>query len=220
MELKEAIARWKELNVDRVILTFNCGGDSMGDMEWDVRTADDELVSNEDLISYFDREVFNRVDFYVNSDGHYIGESGTVTIELEDYEDDDIEPDFSYNKEAYSDYSESHESTVLIELTDAEVAYIKEYIRDINGGAEERVNINYSKDFIMTDEMSELEASISEKIGDFTSQYMPEDIEEGGQLDDWYNFNTDDFNPIEFEGNSIKVTINNSVTVQRYSENW
>ena len=220
MELKEAIARWKELNVDRVILTFNCGGDSMGDMEWDVRTADDELVSDEDLISYFDREVFNRVDFYVNSDGHYIGESGTVTIELEDYEDDDIEPDFSYNKEAYSDYSESHESTVLIELTDAEVAYIKEYIRDINGGAEERVNINYSKDFIMTDEMSELEASISEKIGDFTSQYMPEDIEEGGQLEDWYNFNTDDFDPIEFEGNSIKVTINNSVTVQRYSENW
>lgn len=220
MELKEAIARWKELNVDRVILTFNCGGDSMGDMEWDVRTADDELVSDEDLISYFDREVFNRVDFYVNSDGHYIGESGTVTIELEDYEDDDIEPDFSYNKEAYSDYSESHESTVLIELTDAEVAYIKEYVRDINGGAEERVNINYSKDFIMTDEMSELEASISEKIGDFTSQYMPEDIEEGGQLEDWYNFNTDDFNPIEFEGNSIKVTINNSVTVQRYSEDW
>lgn len=220
MELKEAIARWKELNVDRVILTFNCGGDSMGDMEWDVRTADDELVSDEDLISYFDREVFNRVDFYVNSDGHYIGESGTVTIELEDYEDDDIEPDFSYNKEAYSDYSESHESTVLIELTDAEVAYIKEYIRDINGGAEERVNINYSKDFIMTDEMSELEASISEKIGDFTSQYMPEDIEEGGQLEDWYNFNTNDFNPIEFEGNSIKVTINNSVTVQRYSEDW
>ena len=220
MELKEAIARWKELNVDRVILTFNCGGDSMGDMDWEVFGANDQRIEDEDLISYFDREVFNRVDFYVNSDGHYIGESGTVTIELEDYEDDDIEPDFSYNKEAYSDYSESHESTVLIELTDAEVAYIKEYIRDINGGAEERVNINYSKDFIMTDEMSELEASISEKIGDFTSQYMPEDIEEGGQLDDWYNFNTDDFNPIEFEGNNIKVTINNSVTVQRYSENW
>lgn len=220
MELKEAIARWKELNVDRVVLTFNCGGDSMGDMEWDVRTVDDDLISNEDLISYFDREVFNRVDFYVNSDGHYIGESGTVTIELEDYEDDDIEPDFSYNKEAYSDYSESHASTVLIALTDAEVAYIKEYVRDINGGADEHVNINYSKDFIMTDEMSELEASISEKIGDFTSQYMPEDIEEGGQLEDWYNFNTDDFNPIEFEGNSIKVTINNSVTVQRYSEDW
>ncbi len=218
MELKEAIARWKELNVDRVVLTFNCGGDSMGDMEWDVRTADDELISNEDLTSYFDREVFNRVDFYVNSDGHYIGESGTVTILLED--DMEAEQDFIYNKEAYSDYSESHESTVLIELTDAEVAYIKEYIRDINGGAEERVNINYSKDFIMTDEMVELEASIAEKIGDFTSQYMPEDIEEDGQLDDWYNFNTDDFDPIEFEGNSIKVTINNSVTVQRYSEDW
>lgn len=218
MELKEAIARWKELNVDRVVLTFNCGGDSMGDMDWEVFDTDDNSIEDEDLISYFDREVFNRVDFYVNSDGHYIGESGTVTILLED--DMEAEQDFIYNKEAYSDYSESHESTVLIELTDAEVAYIKEYIRDINGGAEERVNINYSKDFIMTDEMVELEASISEKIGDFTSQYMPEDIEEDGQLDDWYNFNTDDFDPIEFEGNSIKVTINNSVTVQRYSENW
>ena len=218
MELKEAIARWKELNVDRVVLTFNCGGDSMGDMDWEVFGANDQRIEDEDLISYFDREVFNRVDFYVNSDGHYMGESGTVTILLED--DMEAEQDFIYNKEAYSDYSETHESTVLIELTDAEVAYIKEYVRDINGGADERVNFNYSKDFIMTDEMSELEASISEKIGDFTSQYMPDDIEEDGHLEDWYSFNTDDFDPIEFEGNSIKVTINNSVTVQRYNEDW
>jgi len=220
MELKEAIARWKELNVDRVVLTFNCGGDSMGDMEWEVFGANNQRIEDEDLISYFDREVFNCVDFYVNSDGHYIGESGTVTIELEDYEDDDIEGDFAYNKEAYSDYSESHVSTVLIELEDKEVVYIKEYVRDINGGYDESVNFNYSKDFIMTDEMIELEASIAEKIGDFTSQYMPDDIEEDGHLEDWYSFNTDDFDPIEFEGNSIKVTINNSVTVQRYSEEW
>jgi len=220
MELKEAIARWKELNVDRVVLTFNCGGDSMGDMNWEVFGANNQRIEDKDLISYFDREVFNCVDFYVNSDGHYIGESGTVTIELEDYEDDDIEGDFAYNKEAYSDYSESHVSTVLIELEDKEVVYIKEYVRDINGGYDESVNFNYSKDFIMTDEMIELEASIAEKIGDFTSQYMPDDIEEDGHLEDWYSFNTDDFDPIEFEGNSIKVTINNSVTVQRYSEEW
>lgn len=219
MELKEAIARWKELNVDRVVLTFNCGGDSMGDMDWAVFDTDDNIIEDEDLTSYFDNEVFNRVDFYVNSDGHYIGEAGTVTIGLE-LEDEDIEQDFIYNKEAYSDYSESLQNEMLIELTDAEVAYIKEYVRDINGGGSEDVNINYSKDFIMTDEMSELEDSIGQKINDSTSQYVPEDIEEGGHLEDWYNFNTDDFNPIEFEGNSIKVVINNSASVQRYSEDW
>ena len=218
MELKEAIARWKELNVDRVVLTFNCGGDSMGDMDWEVFGANDQRIEDEDLISYFDRVIFDKVEFYVNSDGHYIGEAGTVTIELED--DDEEYQDFTYNKEAYSDYSESHRSEVLIELEDKEVAYIKEYVRDINGGADERVNFNYSKDFIMTDEMSELEDSISEKISEFTSEFEPEGIEEDGQLDDWYDFNTDDFDPIEFEGNSIKVTINNSVTVQRYNEDW
>ena len=218
MELKEAIARWKELNVDRVVLTFNCGGDSMGDMDWEVFGANDQRIEDEDLISYFDSVIFDKVEFYVNSDGHYIGESGTVTILLED--DMEAEQDFIYNKEAYSDYSESHQSEVLIELEDKEVAYIKEYVRDINGGADERVNFNYSKDFIMTDEMSELEDSISEKIGECTSEFIPKDIEEDGELEDWYNFNTDDFDPIEFEGNSIKVTINNSVTVQRYNEDW
>jgi hypothetical protein len=80
MELKEAIARWKELNVDRVVLTFNCGGDSMGDMDWEVFGANDQRIEDEDLISYFDRVIFDKVEFYVNSDGHYIGESGTVTI--------------------------------------------------------------------------------------------------------------------------------------------
>jgi hypothetical protein len=216
MKLKEAIARWKELNVDRVVLTFNCGGDSMGDMDWEVFGANDQRIEAEGLVSYFDSVIFDKVEFYVNSNGHYIGEAGTVTIELEDEE----YHDFIYNKEAYSDYSERHESEILIELTDAEVAYIKEYVRDINGGSDEFVNFNYSKDFIMTDEMSELEDSISEKISEFTSEFEPEDIEEDGQLDDWYNFNTDDYDPIEFEGNSIKVTINNSVTVQRYSEEW
>ena len=215
MELKEAIARWKELNVDRVVLTFNCGGDSMGDMDWEVVGANDQRIEDEDLISYFDRVIFDKVEFYVNSDGHYIGESGTVTILLED--DMEAEQDFIYNKEAYSDYSESHQSEVLIELTDAEVAYIKEYVRDINGGSDDNVNFNYSKDFIMNDEMTELEDSISEKINDFTSNFVPECGEEGGECEEWYTFETET-NPIEFDGNSIKIAINNSFTIHRYNE--
>ena len=212
MELKEAIASWKKLNLNRVVLTFNCGGDNMGDMDWELYDNENNLVNDADLISYFDTEVFNHVDFYVNSDGHYIGEAGTVTVELED------DGDFCYNKDAYSDFSESVNSDILIELTDAEVAFIKEYVRDINGDDDNvNVNFNYSKDFIMNDEMTELEDSISEKINDFTSNFVPKDIEEDGECEEWYTFETET-NPIEFDGSSIKIAINNSYTIQRYSE--
>jgi hypothetical protein len=69
----------------------------------------------------------------------------------------------------------------------------------------------------MNDEMTELEDSISEKINDFTSNFVPKDIEEDGECEEWYTFETET-NPIEFDGSSIKIAINNSYTIQRYSE--
>ena len=61
MQTNEAIELWKELGVESVILTFSAGGDSMGDMEWELRGKDDKVLDdNSDLIDYFDHEEIGR----------------------------------------------------------------------------------------------------------------------------------------------------------------
>ena len=90
METNEAIALWKELGITSATMEFSCGGDSMNDYHftfYNVNSENKEVESSE-LDSFFDDEVFRNVEFYVNSDGHYIGESGTVEIELD--EDDEV----------------------------------------------------------------------------------------------------------------------------------
>ena len=207
MELKDAITRWKELNLDRAVLTFNCGGDSMGDTEWELFDNENNPVDDSDLVGYFDNEVYNRVDFYVNSDGHYMGENGVVTVTIDE---DDEEEDFSYYKEAMSNYEETVANELVVELTDAELAFVKEYVRDINGGYEESPNFNYSKDFIMTDEMDELERSIGEKVSEAASEFEPEEYD--GDLADWYRYDIGDENDtVVIKDNSIVLDIMNSI---------
>jgi hypothetical protein len=211
MELKEAIARWKELNLDRVVLNFNCGGDDMGEMDWILYDNEDNEVDDSDLVNYFDREVFDHVDFYVNSDGHYMGESGTVTIELSyDVEEDE---DFVYNKDAVSNYEETVTNELVVELTDVELAFVKEYVRDINGGYDESVNFNYSKDFIMTDEMDGLERLIGDKVSNAAAEFAPETFE--GDLNDWYRYDIgEDAETIIIKDNCIVLEIYNSISTE------
>jgi hypothetical protein len=206
MELKEAIARWKELNLDQVVLAFDCGGDSMGNMEWSLYDNEDNEIDDSDLVDYFDNEVYKHVDFYVNSDGHYMGENGIVTITI----DEDDDEDFSYCKEAVSNYEETVTNELVVELTDEELAFVKEYVRDINGGATEDVNFNYSKDFIMTDEMDELERSIGDKVSNAAAEFEPEEYD--GELSDWYRYDIGEENDtIVIKDNSIVLEITNSI---------
>jgi hypothetical protein len=215
MELKEAIARWKELNIDRAVLTFDCGGDSMGGMEWSLYDNEDEHVVDNGLVNYFDNIIYEKVDFYVNSDGHYMGESGTVTIELS-YEDEEDE-DFVYNKDAVSNYEETVTNELVVELTDVELAFVKEYVRDINGGYVESVNFNYSKDFIMTDEMDVLERLIGDKVSNAAAEFTPEKYD--GELNEWYRYDSGEENDtIVIKDNSIVLTIFNSVYTERPSD--
>ena len=208
MELKEAIARWKELNIDRAVLTFDCGGDSMGNMEWSLYDNEDEHVVDNGLVNYFDNIIYEKVDFYVNSDGHYIGENGTVTIELS-YEGEEDE-DFVYNKDAVSNYEETVTNELVVELTDVELAFVKEYVRDINVGYDESVNFNYSKDFIMTDEMDELERLIGDKVSNAAAEFTPEEYD--GELNDWYRYDSGEENDtIVIKDNSIVLTIMNNI---------
>jgi hypothetical protein len=202
--MAEIVKIWKENNVDRVEFEFSCGGDSMNDTSIHIYDKENNLVSSTELVDYFEDEVYRNVNFYEASDGHYIGESGTVYIEF----DDDM---FIYNKSSQSEWCESHPSTIEIELTEEERNLILNHVEDINGGYDETCNINFKNDFVITDRMRELLSSIEEKVDDVTAGFEPDDLSE--EITDWYRFESSD-DIINSSGN-LEIEINNEYYTYR-----
>lgn len=198
--MENIIKLWKENKIENVHFNFNCGGDSMNDTDIVInspnKNIDKEVVS--ELTSYFDDEVYKNVEFYVNSDGHYMGEAGVVVIELD--EEDNV---FNYTKSSSSEYSETLRSEIGIELTEEEVEFVKKYIRNINGGSDDSTNVNYSTNFIMTDKDEEIEKSIIAKIDSAVENFEPEWT---GEPQESYNFENDDNMLV---GNKLIINLDN-----------
>ena len=209
MTKEETIALWKEQGIERVEMEFYCGGDEMGDYSFTYFNTDEEVVECKELDTFFDEEVFNRIEFYVNSDGHYMGESGNVHITL-----DDAEIDFDYVKSSESEWNESLSNTLSVTLNDEQINYVKEFISSINGGSDEFTQFNYSKDFIMTDEHERIEKEIGTIIDDVTSEYEPETENEVGE---WFNYENQV--PMFDTDNTLLIDINNETTIYRLEEN-
>ena len=211
--LKEAIEVWKKLNIAKCELTFDCGGDSMGNTEFAFTNEADEEVESEELTAYFDEAIYKNVEFYVNSDGHYQGEAGTVEITLN--EDGD---DFTYDKNSEKEYSESWTSTMEVELEPEMVKFIKENVSNINGSEGDDITINYKKDVILSDADEELIKKLNDVIVEATSTFSPDDLDE--TVDDWYTFTTNSedlpsLTNLTIEDNKLKISINNSYTLFR-----
>jgi hypothetical protein len=213
MGLEEIIKIWKTNNVREAILTFDCGGDSMGDTSWELDISEGVIseTDKETIISFFDDEVYRRVDFYVNSDGHYIGENGVVVVNLNDDEDD-----FEYSKDATSEWSENITNTLTIELTDEEFEFVSSKVDSINGGADDITNINYKVDFIITNDLKVLIGNLEEKIGNIANDFIPEGVD---NLDDWYNFETLEEDFLISEEKKLVIEIRNQYTSYGDS-NW
>lgn len=212
MEKREAIKIWKNLKLSNATMEFSCGGDSMNDWSFTFyNEKEDEIVGGE-LKDFFDEEVFNRVEFYVNSDGHYVGEAGTVHITL-----NDTKRDFIYQKDAESEYDEQHTEITDIPLPGKMISFIEENVSNING-SDSDITINFKRDFILTDEkellMKELEEKLKEEVNDFMPQ---QEIE--GDLKDWRTFTTNDddeeLKTLTITGNSLKMTV--TVTYTYYT---
>jgi len=208
---KEIVNLWKELNIDHVNFNFSCGGDSMNETDIEIFDKEGELVENQELVNYFDRVVYNRVDFYVNSDGHYMGESGTVEITLNEDEDD-----FYYSKNAQSEWSEHFTGQAIVTLTDEETAFVSEFVDNINGGGD-GFTINYKKDFIVTDSQEKLVAELEEKINKVAYDFEPENAQ--GEASDWITYTTNEDNEeLTLEGNELTLSLSREYYVYTESE--
>jgi len=209
--MKDIIKLWKKLGIQEVEFEFDCGGDSMGSTEIRIYTnkSNNETIENETISDFIDDEVYKHVDFYVNSDGHYSGESGIVYIHL-----DDDEESLTYYKCGRSNYNEMHTEKVDVLLSDEEVQFLNEFVSSFGGGMDVIFSVNYKKDFILTDKMQELIDSIENKVDEVASNHQPE-IECGDSDDiefsDWYRFTTneDDISEpsIEIVDNKVSITL-------------
>lgn len=198
---------WLELGISYANFEFSCGGDSMNDTTLTLIGKDGEQISNREIEDYIENEVYNRVEFYVNSDGHYQGEAGTVEIRL-----DESGEDFDYSKSSQSEWTENYDSEIKIGLDDKQVEFVKAKVLNINGSSDEFV-VNYKEDCILTDEEEELAEGLESEMYSVLRDFQPDTDNE---VQDWYTFTTNrEGKEITFEGNEINVTITNSVTEYR-----
>jgi len=186
----EAVSEWKKLGIESANMEFSCGGDSMNDYSFVFYTknttpggTENIEVESEELVLFFDRQIFDDVEFYVNSDGHYIGESGVVVITLNDEEDG-----FVYDKQAESEWSESYEETINIKLSKEEIEFVKNKVLNINGGTDGDATFNYKVDCIITDEEEEIIEVLGKRLETDCEEYEFEEVE--GEQEDWFTWST------------------------------
>ena len=211
-DLEQIIQLWKELEITSVDFNFNCGGDSMNDTDIQINTKNGVII-NDIIHDYIDNEVYNKVEFYVNSDGHYQGEFGSVEITLEG---DDDEWDLHYSKSSQAEFNEQQTEEVCIKLTDVEIAFLDKNILNINGDSDSNINFLFKGDVFLTDEdeafLEELENKVEVEIRD----YEP-NVDEG-ELQDYYRFNTPENILYINENGEVVFQVHYSVTIYRDSD--
>lgn len=137
---------------------FDCGGDQMNYTE--LKFYDDtlhEVDAPQDLHDLVEEMIYEKVKFYVDSDGHYIGERGSVMVSIED-------DTLVFSKTAEAGYSEEVSVEVGLDINE-EVAVLDGCVRSIilSGG---ETQIEYEKDFVMTDAHENAIEAITQKMNE------------------------------------------------------
>jgi hypothetical protein len=212
MDTIDVVKLWKKSKIEKCEMTFSCGGDSMNDYHFKFFDKENKEVRSKILQDYFENEVYNEVTFYEASDGHYIGEFGVVTIEL-----DDEGIGFNYFKQSKSEWSESYTDIIQIKLTKKEADFIRKNVLGFNGNCDEDVTFVYKHDFFMSDEDEKTLASIDKKIYVAAEKFEPET---DGDINDWFSFTSalqgDIFDDVDAQikvvGNKLHIRVTREVT--------
>tara|TARA_B100000963_G_scaffold360444_1_gene391350 strand:- start:7845 stop:8549 length:705 start_codon:yes stop_codon:yes gene_type:complete len=214
LEKEEAIKIWKDLNLKEADFDFYCGGDSMGDTDIKFTNKDNkdcEVAYNE-LFTYIEDLVYDRVEFYEASDGHYMGEAGHVYVELNENGDD-----FECSKTSESEWNETFSSILEIPLTDDEREFVEKNVSSIVGGFDDSPMINYSRDLIITDKTEKIIEGLLQKVDEETQEFVPDFEGEFGdaELQEWYTYDSSDNNDIINEKGELSIRLDNQICVFR-----
>ena len=158
--MEKLIKKWKEYKIERAEFEFNCGGDSMGDTDLYFFRKDKIYIQvDDDFKQEIENEIYNNVEFYEASDGHYQGEAGTVTVTLEKEGEEEY---LNFSKDSKAEYSNSYTDNVTAELTKEEINYIKDNIDGFEDSYE--MTFSYSRDLFVSSKMEQIEQNIVSKI--------------------------------------------------------
>jgi hypothetical protein len=203
--MEELIKEWLEKGVDRAEFEFSCGGDSMNDTSLVFFDKENkEVIMSNESRETLDNDIYSNVEFYVNSDGHYQGEHGTVLVEFNVEENE-----FNYSKSATEEWSESFTDIIKLEITPELHKFCKEYVLEISGESD-FLDIVYAKDFYINSEKYKMLEDIQEIINKAIDDHEPEDTS-AGELEDYVsmsNFATIDNNKIKFNYDYRKTVYN------------
>jgi hypothetical protein len=199
------IKEWLEKGVDRAEFEFSCGGDSMNDTSLVFFDKENkEVIMSNESRETLDNDIYSNVEFYVNSDGHYQGEHGTVLVEFNVEENE-----FNYSKSATEEWSESFTDIIKLEITPELHKFCKEYVLEISGESD-FLDIEYAKDFYINSEKCKMLEDIQEIINEAIDNHEPENTL-AGELEDYVNmsnFATIDNNKIKFNYDYRKTVYN------------
>lgn len=199
--MKTEIKLWKENNIERCVMEFSCGGDSMNETDFTLYDKSGEVVICDELTDYFEDNVYKEVDFYEVSDGHYMGEFGQVEITLEEDDEDEDGGIFVYDKQAQGEWEESFTSELYIEVSEKEKEVLNK-LSNFNSSPWDRdININYKDDCIITEEEEVTLNTLLERVKDKSEE--TEIDGKGEEQDDDRTFESD----IEFEDDKLLVNV-------------
>jgi hypothetical protein len=187
---EQAIQEWKKLGITSCEMQFSCGGDSMNDYSFEFFKNGVGVIESKELDNFFDNEVFKRVEFYEASDGHYIGEAGSVEITL--VEEDDEEPFLNYSKSSQSEWNESFTETIDVELTEEETNFLNSKVRRVSADESNEPFYIYKKDCILSKREMEIRNKLGRRLDEIAQDH---DIETAvGDKQEYYQWeiNTDD----------------------------
>jgi hypothetical protein len=154
--------------VDRIEWIYSAGGDSLNETET-VGYLGDEEVDVKEHESIIDDFALDNTDIADSSDGHYEGESGTVTITYDAQEDVLVT-----SKDFESHWNESYEEEDYINITSEEkeiLSKIDVFKVEIPKSSYEE--ILFKEDTYVSKEMHGLLESITEKMIDVAMDFEP-----------------------------------------------
>jgi hypothetical protein len=182
--LPQAIEEWKKLGITSCTMTFSCGGDSMDDYSFEFNKMEDGksiTIESSELNNFFDGVIFNKVEFYENSDGHYMGEAGTVEITLNEDEDD-----FDYCKSSTAETNEEFTETTVCDLTEEEKTFLRSKVVSVNGGYDDATTFLYKKDCMLSNAEIEIRNNLGDKLCIIGDGYKFQESQ--GEEQEWHSW--------------------------------
>jgi hypothetical protein len=213
MDINELYDLLGRFNVDHAIVGYNCGGDETTAYCEEIYDLDGNSVNSYELRNYFEEYATDHCDLQDASDDYYMGESGTLKIQViksfrakfineNGEEEDDYEYDFEYEKEGFYHYREEINFELNISLDISTIVIIKKNVSSIYGG-DDWITLNLKNGRMVSEEEMLILNELKEKIKVCCAQFEPQTDHE---ILDFYHFSiSSEDDGILFSDDGIKV---------------